>query len=1598
MKKFTNVWLWMIAMLLSSSVLFAQAQISVSADKVPAKKELSKDQLKMLEEAGVPIQNLKSETLTNEDLILAEKLLKESKSANETYPKIKKSSTYAGKILNPDESVTVTLGTGTGTNTTTGNPTPYGTYYKNFRQQYLILAPELWLLGVGAGDITALGFEVAALNTCVDMPGFTISMKQTSVTALTTTFDNDGYTTVFYLETFLPIVGWNTHTFDTPFTWDGSSNLIIDICTTLIPGAYTQNASVYFTPTTGNTCARYQSDTQPACLTTSAGTVSVNRANMQITGEEMLNPPPGYPYNETPISGSFDIPIDGNLTWTFGDNTLTYDLWFGPLGFMTKVVDNQPSGTTGTYTYNGLDYASGYEWQVVARNESKAETFGPVWNFLTVCGDIYAPYTQNFSIWPPACWDMTGGTYEWVQYASGDLLCAKANFWGQTSGNTDVMTTPTIDVSLLESPILMFDWSHAYNSTYPDDSIQVLVSDDGGANWTVVWSRAGIEFESNDGAGNTTPGTFVTTDLIDISAFGDQIKVRFYGYSDYGPDCYIDNVMINEAPACPQPIDLGATAIASNSADLIWTSFSGLSEIEFGLAGFPPTGVPTYSGVTSPYNVAGLTSITSYSFYVRDDCGGGEFSWWSGPYTFMTQPSCAQPYDLGAENLTMTSADLTWSSFSGLSDVEFGPSGFVPTGVPTYSGITSPYNVSGLNTDAAYDFYVRDDCGGGDYSYWSGPLTFNTIPGIQILPVFEDFENGFEKFNNAVGNGTDWTINNAYYHSGVQCAHNQHGNSQTNILKETGVIDLSGAQGVWLDFWHIAKTEGDFDHCYVEISTDGGANYEPLPVESYIGAGIYEPALYNSPAGPCFDEDSYAIWGTGSETPDNATWWQHETFDLSNYLTTNVRIRFRLHSDGSVLKFGWLIDEVLIFEPAYGVLTGTVTNLATSSPIEGATVQVGSLTATSGVDGTYNFPAVLTGTWNATCSKTGFNPLTAPVTIVEDQTTTQNFALTAPQIVLSSNTVSVTLEPNATADEMVNISNLGNGSLDWDASVVIMGENGKDPWDLQLTFDVTAASGAAGNAGAECDGEFYYTTRWATNLIHKYDLEGNFVEEFSIPGVTGLRDLAYDGTYFYGGAAANTIYQMDFTNLTLVSSISSPQGVRSIAYDEENDAFWVANWDTDIALVSKTGVTLNTFPASVHQLAGIYGTAYDNWSAGGPYLWIFDQGGGVGTPQLLYQANLNTITMTGFTHDVTADLPPDADALAGGLFTIPNIYSGTVSLGGLQQGVPDRFFVYELASYSSWLSISPSSGMLAAGANEDMTLHFDATELLPGVYEAEIHFATDPDVGSPVINVTMTVEGLIPAVNLTAGFECTDVELTWEMPTGGDPDSWNIYKDGILLGNSTVMQHNDPMVMPGVAYTYHVTAVYAGEESMPSSPATITVPVPGSLQPIGLSAEANSPSYGYVTLEWNEPNACLEPDGYDVYRDNVKVNTELVTGLTYSEGPLPSGLYQYKLKAIYYFGESGFSTAAYALIPVGIEETENDHLRIFPNPASQLVNVESQVEITGIKVYNNSGQIILDEQVKVFNHQIDVSGYDKGIYYLSLETVDGNILKKITIN
>jgi hypothetical protein len=185
------------------------------------------------------------------------------------------------------------------------------------------------------------------------------------------------------------------------------------------------------------------------------------------------------------------------------------------------------------------------------------------------------------------------------------------------------------------------------------------------------------------------------------------------------------------------------------------------------------------------------------------------------------------------------------------------------------------------------------------------------------------------------------------------------------------------------------------------------------------------------------------------------------------------------------------------------------------------------------------------------------------------------------------------------------------------------------------------------------------------------------VKEFSIPGVSGLRDLAYnDATgYFYGGAAGGTIWEMDFASETLVNTLSGGFQSRAIAYNGVDDVIYCSNWGDPVWVVDPASGAIND-QFNLATTTSTYGFAYDN-GPDGTFLYVFDQGGGGGTPQYIHQWDLVAGAYTPFTYDVTTDIPGTA-GIAGGLFIGGGFDPSNLVIGGLLQGTPDYMFVYEL--------------------------------------------------------------------------------------------------------------------------------------------------------------------------------------------------------------------------------------------------------------------------------------------------------------------------------
>lgn len=237
------------------------------------------------------------------------------------------------------------------------------------------------------------------------------------------------------------------------------------------------------------------------------------------------------------------------------------------------------------------------------------------------------------------------------------------------------------------------------------------------------------------------------------------------------------------------------------------------------------------------------------------------------------------------------------------------------------------------------------------------------------------------------------------------------------------------------------------------------------------------------------------------------------------------------------------------------------------------------------------------------------------------------------------------------------------------------GGTGSQMFDLQLVLNADSISqGGAGLAGSEFDGTNFFAAEWGFNggkTIFRINPAGALVDSIIptwITAASGVRDLAWDGTYLYGSPANTTIYCFTPSG-SLVSTITSPVAVRAIAYDPVNDAFWVNNFSTDLTLVSRTGAILNVIATP----PSCYGMAYDGNTTGGPYLWLFT-GTSTGLGCQVDQFKISTGMATGVTHSISGDL--GASCIAGGLWTAPNVVPGEYSLGGLAQGEQDIFAYY----------------------------------------------------------------------------------------------------------------------------------------------------------------------------------------------------------------------------------------------------------------------------------------------------------------------------------
>lgn len=319
--------------------------------------------------------------------------------------------------------IDITIGTGTTGNANTTYPCPLQDFYEGSRMQYLYRASELSAAGMSSGTINAIKFNVISLATSTftffAIEQYTIKIGTTNATSLSATTWEPVTATVYGPVNYLATVGINTFALTAPFFWNGTDNIVIEIC----GGEPNSTTDVFYTGnpvvpwTTGlsfNGSHSYRAD--------NLGNLC-NTATTTNTGDQTTRP--NIIFNWTSAGPCTSPPVAGIAIANPGAVC---------------------GGTPVNLSLTGISYGSGqtYQWESSANIAGPYTPLGPLSN--TPFYIISAPATSTFYRAAVTCSGntQTSAPVELVVNSSTPVPTITATPSGNVCNGTNVnLSTPT---------------------------------------------------------------------------------------------------------------------------------------------------------------------------------------------------------------------------------------------------------------------------------------------------------------------------------------------------------------------------------------------------------------------------------------------------------------------------------------------------------------------------------------------------------------------------------------------------------------------------------------------------------------------------------------------------------------------------------------------------------------------------------------------------------------------------------------------------------------------------------------------------------------------------------------------------------------------------------------------------------------------------------------------------------------------------------------------------------------------------------------------------------------------------------------------------
>ena len=518
----------------------------------------------------------------------------------------------------------VTIGTGT----STSYYVPFNSLYGYSFSEWLYSAADISM----AGNITKISFYLGTSASEDQTNNYTVWMKNVSRSSFSSSSDFEAVTpsdVVFNGSWTIPAnyTGWVELELDTPFGYDGSSNLMIAV------HEYTSGYSTrYFTYTNVTGCGvqlysdSYNPDPYNPSSYSGSSATRTYMPNIQLEialGDITC-------YNVKNLTASNIDPQGCTLTWIDTSN-------FGASYIIYNMADTSVLGITSdtTFVLTGLTSNTPYDIAVRVDCGSGDSSNFRRCSFRTACSYIDAvPVTEDFESYGsgttafPSCWYKLGSTAD-RPYINATTSYGHNNTHGlyfyAGSGGYCYGIMPPVDPTLDLSTLQVRFWARQYSTSYNCDFVVGVMTDPTDATTFVAIDTVHPS--------TATPLTYEEFEVpfTNYTDSGAYIAFKAIVHPGYTSSLYIylmlDDVTLEAIPACPRPAGLTLNSATTDSLYFhIDDAVNSQWLVVYGPAGFDPdTAVDNVIYTTdTAVSIGNLTSNTAYDIYVMSLCSTGD--------------------------------------------------------------------------------------------------------------------------------------------------------------------------------------------------------------------------------------------------------------------------------------------------------------------------------------------------------------------------------------------------------------------------------------------------------------------------------------------------------------------------------------------------------------------------------------------------------------------------------------------------------------------------------------------------------------------------------------------------------------------------------------------------------------------------------------------------------------------------------------------------------------------------------------------------------------------------------------------------------------